>query len=311
MTRPNPEHLRIHPAQRAELLARVGPIVDAHFHQWDLAANHYPWLQESPVKAHFGDYAAIRQSYLPADFAADHGEVVVAKRVHIEAHWRGFVDPAGETRWLSALAGGPDAIVGHADLLAENLADVLDAHMQSSEFRGVRMMTQRPQPPAGLELISDPRFLAGLKTLAARGLNFDLQARPDMLQAARNMAENVGDLPIALTHAGLPLDRSSEGIELWQEGLRDIAKAPNVICKLSGLAMGDWHWSVASMTEMVRRVFDIFGPERLCFGSNFPVDRLFARYPDLLAAHIAALQSEKDADLRAVFHETAHRFYRL
>lgn len=311
MSKPAPHRIRIHPDERADLLGRVGPVVDAHFHLWDLQANHYPWLQEQPVEAHFGDYGAIRRDYLPQDFRGDSAEVKIAGKVHVEAHWRGFVDPVGETEWLTSLKEGPSAIVGHANLLSDDLEQVLNAHMQSKSFRGVRMMTQRSASPSGLELLEHPGFRRGLGKVAARGLSFDLQARPDMLFSAALLAQQIPDLNIALTHVGLPLDRTAEGLEVWQSGLSEVAKAPNVICKLSGLVMGDWAWTVESIGEMTRRVFDIFGPDRICFGSNFPVDSLFARYPDLLAAHIFALKSQSDADLKAVFHDTAVRLYNL
>ena len=78
----------------AGLLAGLGAIVDAHHHFWDLGRNHYPWLQEKPVQAHFGDYAAIRRNYLPADLKAalqaGSAGIQLDATVHVEAHWHLF-----------------------------------------------------------------------------------------------------------------------------------------------------------------------------------------------------------------------------
>lgn len=311
MTQPNPARLRIDLNRRAELLKRVGPVVDSHVHQWDLDKNRYPWLQESPVKAHFGDYSAIRRNYLPDDFNADVAEVDVVARVHIEAHWQGYEDPAGETRWLTNLPGGPNGIVGHVDFLKDNSPDVLSAHLKSPKFRGVRMMTMRATAPSGVDLLEDQSFQTGLRKIAEHGLVFDLQARFDMLPAAAELARKIPELTFALTHAGLPIDRSDEGLSIWRSGIADIATAPNVVCKLSGLPMSDRTWSSDSIANMVQPVFDAFGPDRMCYGSNFPVDGLFARYPDVLATHIAALENHSDADLQSIFHHTAKRLYHL
>ena len=310
---------RFDPAHRAEILAAIGPIIDAHHHYWDLEHNQYPWLQSHRVPTHFGNYDAICRTYLRDDFQAAWQGVNVVGSVHVEAHWRAGQDPAGETRWLASLGHPPSACVGHADVLAPDLAQVLAAHCAAGGCRGVRMMTRRAKTPSGVALLQDPRFLRGLETVAAQGLSFDLQATPDMMPAAAELARRVPQLTILLTHAGLPLDQSPAGLALWRAGLTALAQCPNVAVKLSGLAMADWQWTAQSMAERVTQVFDIFGQDRLCFGSNFPVDSLFSSYPDLVAGYAAPFCTQGSgpgsglgADiLRAIFHDTAQRLYRL
>ncbi|MDX1433502.1 MAG: amidohydrolase, partial [Gammaproteobacteria bacterium] len=83
---------------------RTIPIVDAHHHLWDLERNYYPWLCDR-INPHFflGDYAAIRRSYLPADYRRDAAGHNVVATVHVDAEWD-RADQVGETRWLSGVA---------------------------------------------------------------------------------------------------------------------------------------------------------------------------------------------------------------
>src|SRR5262249_9775657 len=107
------------------------PIIDTHHHLWALGKGNYPWLEHALIAApHFGDYAAIRRDYLPADYRADAAVQGIVKSVHVQAEWN-EADPVGETRWLEAQAaahGLPDAIVACATLQSAEIAATLDAH---------------------------------------------------------------------------------------------------------------------------------------------------------------------------------------
>lgn len=302
---------RFDPAALRAQLERVGPVVDAHHHLWDLEANRYPWLQDAPVRMHFGDYAAIRRSYLPDDLRRDAGPVRLLATVHVEAHWRGGDSSEGETAWLDVQArtcGLPDAIVGHADLTEPDVAPVLDAHCAFGRFRGVRMMTRRAVEPSGAALLDDPGFRRGFALLGPRGLSFDLQAPPETMEAAARLTADFPETTVILTHAGLPLDRSAAGLAAWRRGLAQLAACENVVAKLSGLPMSDPAWTPESLAPMVRALLEAFGPDRVMFGSNFPVDGMFSDYPALVAGYAAALH---DDELEPVFRATAARIYRL
>ncbi|WP_336055543.1 amidohydrolase family protein [Nitratireductor sp. CH_MIT9313-5] len=300
---------------KPDLLLQIGPVVDAHHHFWDLEKNHYPWLQEAPVKAHFGDYGAIRRSYLPADLRKDAGAIDLLATVHVEAHWRGGREPEGETAWLGGLArdcGFPGAIVGFCDLLSANCDEVLARHQQHSRLRGIRMLTQRPGNPSGSALMRDTRFREGLKKVAAAGLSFDLQTTAQTMPAAVELVQDLPELSFALTHAGLPLDRSEAGLAAWRRGIAALSACSNVTAKLSGLPMCDWRWSVGSLRPFVLHLLESFGPERVMFGSNFPVDGLFSSYTDLLTAYAQiVLEGCGEKALSPVFRDTALRFYRI
>lgn len=295
------------------LIAIIGPVVDAHHHLWDLETNHYPWLQERPVPMHFGDYAAIRRSYLPEDLRADAAPVRLAASVHVEAHWRGGIDSAGETQWLAgeaARTGLPGAIMGAADLRAEDAEMVLDAHQRHAAFRGVRIMAKGRGAPEGADYYRDPAFLAGFGALAERGLIADLQAPTETHAAIADLADRFPQTPIVLTHCGLPFQRPSGWEATWHRGLTQLAARPSVRIKLSGIPMTDRDWTVASLSRIARPILDLFGPERVMFGSNFPVDRLASGYATLLGGYAAALGTADASILRAIFHDTALGLYR-
>ena len=127
------------------------PLIDSHFHLWELGHGRYKWLEGPPINTHFGDYAAIRRNYLGPDFLADAKDQGLAACVHVQAEW----DPAdavGETRFLADQRkrhGVPSALVAYADLADPGFEASLDAHADSGLLRGVRMLLRKPDHLGG------------------------------------------------------------------------------------------------------------------------------------------------------------------
>ena len=293
--------------------------VDAHFHLWDLERNpHYPWLLGPVVPSHMGDYRALQRNYGVADYRADCGDVRPIAAVHVEANWRRD-DPVGETAWLQGVAdeqGFPQAIVCFVDLAVDDPLPLLEAQARFANVRGVRRMTTEPGQGlaslrAGANVLCDARFSRNLRLLARFGWSFDLQATPVVMGDAARLAAAHPDVPIALTHMGLPIDRSDEGLALWRRGLGEMAARENVFVKLSGLAMVDPAWTAESVAETMRVVVDLFGPERCMLGSNFPVDTLRGEPVRLLQACVAGVGWLGESERAAVLGGTAARFYRI
>jgi predicted TIM-barrel fold metal-dependent hydrolase len=273
------------------------PLVDAHHHLWDLAANDYPWLSGPPVEGHFGPYEKIRRNYLVEDYRRDTRDQHLVKSVHVEAG-ADPADPVRETRWLQAQAdrhGIPHAIVARAELRA---ADV----REPGELRG--------RDP-GASLMSDPAWRRGFALLAGLDLSFDLQAPPPLMAEAARLAADFPGVRLVLTHAGLPLDRSAEGLAAWRRGMRRLAACPNVWVKVSGLPMTDWRWTVDSLRPMVLETIELFGVGRAMFGSNFPVDSLYSDFSTLFDAYRTIIAGFTPAEQRALLHDNAARFYRI
>lgn len=292
-------------------------IIDAHHHLWDLSHCHYPWLMERGERRFFGNPEPIQKNYLTADFTADHGDLPIVKSVHIQVGVQ-EKDAIKETLWLQNVAdksGFPHAIVAFSDLTSPDLEAQLDAHGRAANLRGIRQIVGRSAEEdaktSTSALLSDPPFAAGLKLLAKRKLSFDLQLTPPLMDAAARLFCSIPETPLALCHCGSPSDFSVEGIEQWQSGLKAFANHENMICKISGFGMFDHDWTVDTIRDHVLRVIDIFGPNRIAFGSNFPVDKLYASYGDVMGAYLKITEGFSDGERQAMFHDNAANFYRI
>jgi len=290
-------------------------IVDAHHHLWDLDAVHYPWLMEKGVKRFFGDPAPIQKNYLLDDLQQDIGTLPIKKSVHIQV---GAMDGLQEHNWvagISAAKGMPSALISFADMTSAHISQTLDHMAHSPMFRGVRQILGRSdaedKQTGTASLIHNPDFLSGLKTLARRQLSFDLQLIPSQMKLVADILEQVPDLHVALCHAGSLSDFSQAGVEIWQKGLRSLAKHPNIICKISGFGMFNHTWRTADIKGYILTAIDIFGPQRIAFGSNFPVDKLYSTYDQLWYAYLEITAQFSDPERRAMFAETAERFYKI
>jgi predicted TIM-barrel fold metal-dependent hydrolase len=290
-------------------------IVDAHHHLWDLSHCNYPWLMERGVKRFFGDPTPIQCDYLVEDFSTDIGDLPVAKSVHIQV---GVApeDSLEETQWLQICTdsqGLPNAIIAYVDLRATDLPDVLDAHAQSPAFRGVRQIVgrsaQEDAKTGTNTLLGDPAFTRGLEELARRDLSFDLQLTPPLMHEAARVFGAVEGLKAALCHAGSPSDLSKEGGRLWLSGLTELAQIPGMICKLSGFGMFEHEWNAKYARLLIEPAIELFGPARIAFGSNFPVDKLYKSYSATMRTYLEIAQKFSPSEIDAMFCETAERFY--
>jgi len=285
--------------------------IDAHHHLWDLEAVHYPWLMAKGAVRFFGDPAPIQRNYLIDEFRADAGAQGFAASVHIQV---GADDPLSEARWVQSIAeANPDwplAQVAFCDLTAPDLAARLDALQALPSVRGVRQIVGRaPGEDAATgtnTLLDDPGFAAGLRELGRRGLSFDLQLIPALMDQTARVLGQAPDTAVALCHAGSPHDRSPEGLADWRTRLRTLSDLPQVTCKLSGLGMFDHGWTVGAIRPIVETCLARFGADRCMFGSNFPVDSLSSAYATLVAAYEELLPQDL---WQQVFHTTAAGFY--
>ena len=283
--------------------------IDAHHHLWDLDAVHYPWLMAKGVERFFGDPAPIQRNYLLEEFRRD--ATGFDGSVHIQV---GAEDGWAEAEWVQRVAeANPDwplVQVAFCDLTADDLGAQLDRFQTLPTLRGVRQIVGRApgeDAKSGTNaLLDDPRFAEGLREVGRRGLSFDLQLIPDLYDAMARVLEAAPETPVAICHAGSPIDRSPEGLHDWAEHLRVLSDLPQITCKLSGLGMFDHGWTQDSIRPIVECVLDQFGPDRVMFGSNFPVDSLYSDYSCLRDAYEAMVPAGMQA---AVFGGTARRFY--
>jgi len=286
------------------------PIIDAHFHLWDLTGGplYYPWLEDrEPHEFFLGEYAALRRNYLPADYRRDAAGHYVVKTVHVEAECsRG--QQVAETDWLAAqyrLTGMPNAIVAHAWFHTPDAAQILERQSANPLVRGIRSKPFRDG------MMREKAWLEGYALLERFGLSWDLRVKTWELEEAAEVVRAHPGIPVALNHAGLPWDRSDAGLELWRRGMRALAASPHCHCKLSCLLLPDGPWDYESNRRVVLEAIDLFGVGRCMFASNFPVDGLRVPFGRLFDDYKRMTQGFSDTERRALFHDNAARFYRL
>ena len=293
-----------------------GPIVDAHQHFWEPARNFHPWLSGPElIPFRYGDYSALKRDYLPDDYRADAGGHRVEESVYVETEWDPS-DPIGETRYASALAerlGLPNAIVAQAWLDRPDAAEVLAAQAAFPLVRSVRHKPGGPASPAEagtrLTLMSDPRWREGYALLESHGLHFDLQTPWWNLPEAVRLARDFPRTTLILNHTGLPSDRTPDGLAGWRRAMEDLSDVPNALVKVSGLGQRGLPWTVEANGPIVRDTIAIFGPERVMFASNFPVDGLCASLDVILSGFKTIVAGYRPADQRAMFCDNARRVY--
>lgn len=295
----------------------VKRIIDAHHHLWDLGSIKHTWLAETGVTRFFGDPAPIQKNYFVPDFKGDHENLPVVASVHVQC---GVVleHNVKETEFVQVQSdnhGMANAIVAFCDITQSRAPAELDQHQVFGNLRGIRQIVGRDAVEDARNgtnaLLENPAFKEGLKILIGRNLSFDLQLTPPLLPAAVKLFKSIENLPVAICHAGSPQDFSKSGMRDWQTGLKDFAEHGNVICKISGLGMFDHNWTVESFRERVLRTIDVFGPSRIAFGSNFPVDKLYASYVRTFEAFMTLTQDFSPSERDDMFFNTAKNFYRI
>lgn len=292
------------------------PIIDTHVHFWNMRDPDpglaWVWLAKDADHPVLGNIDAIKMLAYDIDSLwAEARFAEVRGFVHVQAAI-GSDDPVTETAWLTRMREAsaiPFTIVADAELGSDDAMRQLDGHCESPYFVGIRDFRSEPMLAAG-EVI--PQFEQSLTVMAERNLVFDLDCEWPNMAAARDLALRHPDLTVVLQHIGFPRRRDDEYFANWVGGIRTLAEAPNVTCKISGLAMTDPRFSAASLQRWIDTPIDVFGPDRCVLGSNWPVDRLFSSYDvimDIYRARLADLLSPEDQ--RKVLSENAAGIYRL
>ena len=290
-------------------------VVDPHIHLWDLSTGLYPGL-ETPSTGFIGDNAPIARSYLLPEFMAEGGtEVRIEAAVHVEAF---PTDPLAEAKRIEEMAAQapfPLALVGHADLSAPDVGDLLDRMAACKTLRGIRQVVNRHDDPVyayvSRDFLNDPAWETGFAALGARGLSFDLQLYPHQAEDAARLIARHPEVPVILNHAGMWVDRDAGGWRRWKAGLRRLADCPQVAVKISGLGMFDTGLTRESIRPLVLETLEVFGTGRAMFASNFPVDKLFSTYVDLWGHFDAITAGFSQAERDALFSGNARRVYRV
>lgn len=272
-------------------------IVDAHHHVWDLSVRDQDWITGPEL-------APIRRDFTLDDLAPEVRAAGVGASVLVQT-----VTVAEETPEFLALAERSDlveGVVGWTDLTRPDVADTIAALRRLPGGRhlvGIRHQVQGEPDP---EWLLRPAVGRSLDVLAAAGLVYDLVVLPHQLTACVRAAADHPGLTFVLDHLGKP-PIASGALEPWRTHVRALAALPNTVCKLSGLVTeaDPAHWTVDDLRPYADTVLEAFGPDRVMFGSDWPVCTLAATYREVLDAALE-LVGGADAD---VFAGTARRVY--
>src|SRR5438445_2212770 len=161
------------------------------------------------------------------------------------------------------------------------------------------------------DLCADPVIRRNVAHLADYGWSFDLQVFAPQMSHAANLARACPDVTFVMQHAGMLEDLSPEGRSAWRAGMTRLAACPNVVSKLSGLGTFIHRNDGVHIAEVVGDTIATFGAERCLFGSNFPIEKLWTDYRNLIEAYLAATRSLRADQREAIFKTTAMRVYRL
>ncbi|WP_168801620.1 amidohydrolase family protein [Glycomyces buryatensis] len=275
------------------------PVIDAHQHVW---TADYPWLAKP-------GYEAIHRDFGVADLRANLKAAGVDRTILVEADWG---HPSETVEFLHLAGAVPEVagVVGYVDLLDPDLPTTLGrytTHRHTRYLVGLRDQVQARRDP---DFLARPEVVSALRRIAGAVPTFDLIVRVDQLDAAARAAAAVPELQFVLDHLGKPQIRDgAAGLAAWREAVGPLAKRPNVVAKLSGLVTeADWeHWTPEDLRPFVQAALELFGPDRLMFGSDWPMCELAAPYTRVKEALIEILGGE-DPD---VFSATAQRIYRI
>ena len=272
--------------------------IDAHQHFWHFDPVRDSWITD--------DMATIRRDFLPADLEPVLKQNGIDGCVAVQAS-----QSEEETIFLVRMAQTYDIIkgvVGWVDLQSAQLPERLQDLSQHKVIKGYRHVAQG-EPD---DFLTRPAVVEGIRRLADFGLTYDILIYPTQLKAALHLVRAVPDVSFVIDHLAKPYIKKKE-ISRWSNFMVEIAKNKNVFCKLSGMVTeADWqNWSKKDFFPYLDVVFEQFGPNRLMFGSDWPVCLVAANYTQvktLVEEYVAPWGNEVRAK---VFGENAVSFYGL
>jgi predicted TIM-barrel fold metal-dependent hydrolase len=285
------------------------PFVDAHIHYWDKSVDGLAWAWLEPgytFRKWTSDPVLDAPRYITADFLAEASGTGLVAAVHVHA-----ADPireVAESQWLQSVAdatGWPQAIVGACDLEAADSVTSIRVQSELANFRGVR----EPMSPQRLD--ADAAAPA-LDVLASLRSTLEVRRHHDQFDAIDAIAVRWPELTILLSHACLPLERTESDRVAWSTAMRALARRPNVVCKISTVVGASQPvCTLDAVRPWVLACVEAFGAERCMVGSNFPIDRPYCSFPQLIDAYRASISELDPDERRAVMGATAARIYGL
>lgn len=273
--------------------------IDAHQHFWSYHPLAHAWIGE--------DMAALRRDFQPRDLQPvlhQHGfqGSILVQVEETPAETALLLDQARRHDFIKG-------VVGWVDLRARDLEAQLDLLHLEPRLKGFRDILQGPVQPARM---LEPAFIRGLGQLRRYGFSYDLLVYAPQLPQVSKLVHHFPDQPFVLDHLGKPEIKNQDHAG-WQRQIKSLAEQENVCCKISGLVTeADWqHWRPADFRPYLDTVVEAFGPQRLLYGSDWPVCLVAASYPQVLSLVQDYFASFSTHEQELIFGGNASRFYRL
>ena len=273
-------------------------ILDTHVHFWNFDPVRDAWIDET--------MEVIRKDFTPKDVIEAASGTGVQGFIAVQAD-----QSETETNYLLSLAGShPEikGVVGWLDLCHQNFPHQLEKYRSEFLLKGLRHIVQA-EPPGFMDRKD---FRKGISALNDTGLTYDILVYAPQLEEASRLVSDFPNQPFILDHLGKPNIREGK-LASWQRDLNNLAAYPNCYCKLSGLVTeAHWNsWTAAQLEPYLETALEAFGPDRLVFGSDWPVCRLAATYSQVLDLVQDAIGTLTPAEQHQILWENAIQFYNL
>jgi len=285
------------------MTATPAPFIDAHHHLWEPYTLEYGWLRDIGSPKPFGDPTPIQRDYTKEEFWTEAAACGLVASVHVQADGA-LPDPVSESRWIAEQAarepglGQPGKWVGFVNLLRDDAQAVLEAHAAVPGFAGIRHIVARTETAPSLsfvptELMQSADWQSNFGRLGKMGASFDLQLYPDQVDDAVALIGRHDTTQVIVDHCAGPyflleahrsnaVPAAEPSLAHWVEGAWKLSRLPNVSIKVSGLGMYHPGWDAQNCRVIFQTILDAFGPKRVMLGSNFPVDKLYKSYAEIV-----------------------------
>jgi len=279
------------------------PIIDTHLHLWDISRLRYPWLNDIP---------RLNRSFFLDDYREACGGMDVEKMVFVQCE----CDPSQyteEVEWVTEQSRKDPRIRGMVSWAplekGEGAREEIEALKSNPLVKGIRRIIQFEPDP---EFCLKPDFILGVNMLADYGLTFDICISYLHNKSVIRFLEQCPGVPMILDHIGKP-DIRNRRLDPWMDEIRRIAAFPNVTCKFSSLATEADHenWTTDDLRPFVEHIIECFGPDRLIFGSDWPVVMLATDLVRVIPVMLDFLKDFSAEELRKIFHDNAENFYNI
>ncbi|WP_299045794.1 amidohydrolase family protein [uncultured Tateyamaria sp.] len=275
--------------------------IDAHQHFWQPARGDYDWMPK--------DDATLSRPYVPTDLAPQLATAGISRSILVQA-----AATVNETEYMLGLADATEtvgAVVGWVDFEASDVAETLARLGKHPKFSGVRPMIQ-DIPDDDWMLRDDVQN--GFRAVCDLGLTFDALGFPRHLANFLTILTRYGDMRCVLDHCMKPdiAGHSPDSFQHWADGMSAIARETGAYCKFSGLVTeASDNWTVDDLRPYAFHIFETFGPDRVMWGSDWPVVRLRAEYDRWLEAAEILTDALTADEKVCVFGGTAAEFYQI